>query len=85
MNISQQIKSAVQDSGLSLSAIAAAAGIPLTSLMRFMSGERGLTTATLDKLGPALGLAVTVKKPNTPAQTPRKAKVVKGKAAPVRR
>ena len=40
--------------------IAKRTGIEQSALSRFMSGERGLSTATLDKLGGLLDLEVVV-------------------------
>ena len=62
MNISEQIRRAVKNTDVSWYAIARAAGVPLTTLGRFMRGERGMTTESVDALGKVLGLTLTTDK-----------------------
>ena len=61
--ISEQLRKAITASGLSRCEIAKQSGIEQSALSRFMSGERGLSTSTLDKLADALGLEVVSRGP----------------------
>ncbi len=54
--ISEQLRREITASGVSLTRLARAADIAEGALSRFMRGERGLTTGTLDKLCGTLGL-----------------------------
>lgn len=54
--VCEQLKDAVEASGMTRYAIAKAAGVGQITLDRFMSGERDLRGATIDKLAEALGL-----------------------------
>jgi transcriptional regulator with XRE-family HTH domain len=54
--ISDAVRQAIHRSGLSRYEISKMSGVQQASLSRFMTGERGLTTATLDELAPILGL-----------------------------
>ncbi len=56
--ISQQIRRLIESSGMSRYEIARQAGIEQSVLSRFMSGERGLTTLTLDRLGELFDLEI---------------------------
>jgi len=47
---SEQLRQAIADSGMSLTQLALAAGTDDGALSRFMRGERGLSTRTIDKL-----------------------------------
>jgi transcriptional regulator with XRE-family HTH domain len=58
--ISTAVRRAIERSGLSRYEICKATGIDKAGLSRFMTGERGLTTASLDKLAPLLGLRIVV-------------------------
>lgn len=62
LSFSEQIREAIQDADETRYAIAKATGIAESALSRFMSGERGLTTETLDKLAEHLGLEVVKRK-----------------------
>ena len=64
MAISDQLRAAVEGSGLTRHAIATAAGIPGPSLHRFMTGERGLTLETAAKLAAFFQMQLT--KPKRP-------------------
>lgn len=55
-----QVRDAIGASDLSLYAIAKAAEIYLSTLTRFMSGERGLSIDALEKLAPVLRLEIIV-------------------------
>lgn len=58
--LSDEIRQAIEDCGQSRYRIARGTGISDATLCRFMSGERGLTMAALDKLAAYLGLHITV-------------------------
>ena len=58
---SDQIRDAVDASGLSRYAICKAIGFPESSMSRFMTGKGGLSMDTLDKLAELLGLSVATK------------------------
>ncbi len=54
--ISDQLRRAIADCGVSMTRLSRAADIEDSAVSRFMRGERGLNTRTLDKLCLALGL-----------------------------
>jgi transcriptional regulator with XRE-family HTH domain len=58
INLSDQIRQAIEKSGKTRYAISKATGIAEATLSRFMTGERGLPMKTLDKLGDYLDLRV---------------------------
>lgn len=58
--ISELLRQAVRDSGLSELAIAKRAGIDQSQLNRFQRKERGLTLASASKVADALGLKLTL-------------------------
>lgn len=62
MSISDQLRRIIESSGQSWYRIAIESGVQQSSLSRFMRGERGLTTDSLDKIGAVLGLELKVKK-----------------------
>jgi plasmid maintenance system antidote protein VapI len=55
-SIAARLRQAVQDSGMTVNALAAAAGIAQPVLHRFLSGERDLTLRTVQKLVDYFGL-----------------------------
>ena len=57
--VSDQIRQAIDDSGLTRYRIAQETGISETTLSLFCSGQRGLPMRTLDTLGEFLELKVT--------------------------
>ena len=59
--VSDQIRRAVEASGVSRYRIAQATGIKQSTLSRFMAGTGGMTVETLDKLAEYLGLEIVVK------------------------
>lgn len=61
---SDQIRAAVDDSGLSRYSICQRIGLSQAAMSRFMAGKSGLSMATLDRLADLLGLAV-VTRPKT--------------------
>jgi plasmid maintenance system antidote protein VapI len=54
--ISEQLRAAIQDSGLSHNELAKATGVNQPSISRFVSGDRGLGSESIDKLAAYLGL-----------------------------
>jgi len=59
--LSDQVRDAVENSGMSRYAICKAIGLNQGTLSRFMRG-RGLSLDTLDQMAELLGLEVTVKR-----------------------
>lgn len=60
IKLSNQIRQAVDDCGLTRYAIAKETGIDNATLSRFMTGERGLPMKTLDVLADFLELNITM-------------------------
>jgi plasmid maintenance system antidote protein VapI len=56
--LSDQIRQAMDDSGLTRYRIAKDIGMNESALGKFYSGERGLSTKMLDRLGEYLGLEI---------------------------
>jgi plasmid maintenance system antidote protein VapI len=54
--ISGQLRAALTAPGRTPHAVAVAAGVAPSAVTRFVNGDRGLTTETLDRLADALGL-----------------------------
>jgi transcriptional regulator with XRE-family HTH domain len=67
--ITTAVRRAIEKSGLSRYQIFKATGIDQGTLSRFVRGQHGLSTVSLDKLAPVLGLQLIVK-----PQSQRKAK-----------
>ena len=63
MRLSDQIRQAIDNCGQTRYAIWKATGISQETLSRFMSGERGLPTKTLDTLADYLDLNITAGQP----------------------
>jgi ribosome-binding protein aMBF1 (putative translation factor) len=62
--LTDQLRAAIDASGMSRYAVAKTIGLDQSTLSRFMSGKAGLSVETIDKLGTLLGLQlVTTKKP----------------------
>ncbi len=62
--LSDQVRQAIDDSGLTRYRIAKATGIDESAIGKFYNGQRGLSTDALDRIGEYLGLRiVTVRKP----------------------
>lgn len=62
-SVTEQIRRHIDGCGLSRYRIAQLTGVEQAVLSRFMSGERGLSTATLDKLSEVLDLEVVMHGP----------------------
>jgi transcriptional regulator with XRE-family HTH domain len=64
--VSDQLRQAIDDSGLTRYRIAQETGISATALALFYNGQRGLSSKALDKLGEFLQLTITLgRKPDT--------------------
>jgi predicted XRE-type DNA-binding protein len=70
--LSEQIRRAVDASGLSRYQICKATGIDQASFSRFMAGKVGLTQANLDAVADMLGLEVTAVHPRPVAPPERR-------------
>lgn len=57
--ISEQVRQAIAESGASLRELSRKTDLYPSQLSRFMRGERGLTTGSLDRLAAYLGLKLT--------------------------
>jgi transcriptional regulator with XRE-family HTH domain len=65
--VSDRLRRAISESGLSLNELAERSGTDKGRLSRFMRGERGLTLDTVDKLAGVLRLRLTPEPgPGTP-------------------
>jgi ribosome-binding protein aMBF1 (putative translation factor) len=62
--VSETIRQAIRKSPMSCYQIAKQAKMSESQLSRFLSGQSGLTIATLDRLAPVLGLKLTKVKHN---------------------
>lgn len=58
--LTDQVRQAIEDSGLTRYAISQQTGIDQSALSRFMSGKTGLTLASLDRLAETLSLQIVV-------------------------
>lgn len=56
--ISQQLRGAIDTSGMSRYRICKEVGLPESTMSQFMSGQCGLALATVDRLGELLGLTI---------------------------
>jgi ribosome-binding protein aMBF1 (putative translation factor) len=75
-NISERLRSAIDQSGLSWSAVGTASGIDRAAIGRFMKGTLGLSQQSIDKLGRLFGIKLEVTKPtgSKPAAKRKKGK-----------
>lgn len=55
-SISDQLRQAMSESGLSAYRLAAESGVNVAAVLRFMSGERSLRLESVDRLAAVLGL-----------------------------
>lgn len=62
MKVSETLKAAITNSGLTHYAIAKAAGINPNQLGYFVTGERSMTLETVDKVATALDLELVARK-----------------------
>ena len=69
--LSDQVRRAVNDSGLSRYAICKALGLAQATMSRFMAGKGGLSMESLDALADLLDLNITVGKPRSAQQGER--------------
>jgi plasmid maintenance system antidote protein VapI len=60
--LSDEIRVAVDSSGMSRYAIAKALGVAESTISRFMSGKGGLSMEHIDRLAALLGLHIVVRK-----------------------
>jgi plasmid maintenance system antidote protein VapI len=60
--LSDEIRVAVDSSGMSRYAVAKALGVAESTISRFMSGKGGLSMASIDRLAALLGLHIVVRK-----------------------
>ena len=60
--LSEQLRELVRSSGLSMMAVARGAEIDPAALSRFLSGQRGLSMPSLDRLGEFLDVKVTARR-----------------------
>lgn len=63
MTFTDEIKEAIESSGLSRYRLSLESGVAQSVLSRFMSGTRGLSTDTLDRLAKVLRMSVVSKGP----------------------
>lgn len=61
--LTDQLRDAIDDSGLTRYQIAKATGIDESALAKFYNGHRGLSMKALDALGEYLELAITLGRP----------------------
>ena len=59
MTLSEQVREAIRDCGLTVYQLAFVVKVEETSLRRFLNGETGLSQVSIDKIGKALNLKVT--------------------------
>jgi transcriptional regulator with XRE-family HTH domain len=71
---SEQLRRAIQQSELSMYAIAKQTGVDKGQLSRFMSGERGLNVESFETLANLLGLELVERQAAKPAKGKRGAK-----------
>lgn len=63
MDTNAQVRKAIDDTGMTMYALAKVSGVSQSMLSRFMRGERDLTLRTLDRLGPVIGVRLVVDRP----------------------
>ncbi len=72
--ISDQLRDAIERSGLSWYAIAGETGIDKATIGRFMKGTHDLAPHNIDRLGEFFGIKITVTKPTGTLAKPAKRK-----------
>lgn len=65
LTFSELLRQAIEQSGMSRYEIAQRSGVTEGALSFFVNGHRGLTTASIDRLAPVLGLRLIVKAPRS--------------------
>lgn len=63
MTFTDEVRDAIESSGLSRYRLSMESGVAQSVLSRFMNGTRGLSTETLDKLAVVLRMSVVSKGP----------------------
>lgn len=63
MSMNDQVKQAVEQSGLTRYRICKLSGVSQGMLSRFMNGYTDMTLATLDRIAPVIGVSLVVRKP----------------------
>lgn len=61
--MSNQVRQAIDNCGMTRYAIAKATGVSEGALSRFMSGDRDMTLRTLERIALLIGVSLTVKRP----------------------
>jgi transcriptional regulator with XRE-family HTH domain len=75
---SDQLRQAIESSGVSRYVLARSVGVSDSALSRFMSGVRGLNLSSLDKLADVLGLEIVVGVQKVPRPSPKGRRPAKG-------
>ena len=65
MTMSDQVRRAIENCGMTRYAIAKASGLSEGGLSRFMAGQRDMNLRTLDKLAPVIGVRLVVDRPKS--------------------
>lgn len=68
-SFSDQVRTAIETSGLSRYRLAQLSGVEQAVLSRFMAGKRGIGTSTLDKLAVVLNLELVMHGPKDSPET----------------
>ncbi len=63
--LTEQLRAAVKNCGMTLGELRAATGIDRAALSRFINGHRGVSMEAMDALGVLLGLRIVANKPKT--------------------
>lgn len=66
LGLTARVRAAIAESGLSLREIGRRSGLPNPVVSRFVSGERGVTSETLDRLIAGLGLLAELRPAGDP-------------------
>lgn len=74
VTLSDQVRQAVEESGMSRYAICKTLGLSQATMSRFMSGKGGLSMDYLDALADLLDLNITAVEPKTPKKGPHSGK-----------
>ncbi len=69
--LTEQLREFISGSGRNLKELGQASGVDPSQLSRFMRGERGLTTESLDKLCGVLGLRLARERKARPRPAPK--------------